>query len=107
MVHINTTNLSRAILDCEFFQAGYTCTIDYGTDSSYANLDYRDTFHTQGKVATIILSWRLRGGTIYYYIVTALSSSHCVRVRGRFQVGRYKYLCVIFQLRNSGLTFCH
>ena len=89
MVHINTTSLSRVFLECDFFRPRYSCTIDYGTDSSYTNLDYRDTSYTQVQVATITLSQRLRGGTIYYYIVTALSSSQCVRVWGRFRVGRY------------------
>ena len=90
VVRIDTTDLSSAFVECTIFQQGYTCTIDYGTDPSYTNLDYRDTSPTLGQTATIRLSQRLRADTIYYYIVSAESNSHCARVRGRFQPGRNK-----------------
>ena len=77
-------------MECAFFQREYTCTIDYGTDSSYTNLDYSDTSSTLGRIANITLSRELRGDTTYYYIVSAESNSLCVRVRGSFRAGRYK-----------------
>ena len=85
-VHVDTTNPSNVFVKCTF-QPGYSCTIDYGTDPSYTNLVYRDTSSTQGRMATITLSQRLRGDTTYYYMVSAVSSSQCVRERGRFQTG--------------------
>ena len=86
-VHVDTTNPNNVFVDCTISQPGYTCTIDYGTDPSYSNLVYRDTSSTQGRMATITLSQRLRGDTTYYYTVSAESNSQCVRVRGRFQTG--------------------
>ena len=89
-VRINTTSLSSAIVECSFYQPGYTCTIDYGTDPTYTNLVYKDTSSTLGRVTIITLSQELRGDTTYYYIVSAVStSSQCVRVRGRFRAGRH------------------
>ena len=85
-VHVDTTNPSNVFVECTF-QPGYSCTIDYGTDPSYTNLVYRDTSSTLGRMATITLSQRLRGDTTYYYMVSAVSSSRCVREWGRFQTG--------------------
>ena len=90
-VYIDTTNPTTVFVECTFYQPGYTCTIDYGTDPSYTNLVYRDTTSTQGRLATIPLSQRLRGDTTYYYMVSVVSSSHCERVRGRFQTGIHKW----------------
>ena len=90
VVRINTTNLSSSFVECTFIQPVYTCTIDYGTDPSYTNLDYRDTSYTQGQVTTIILSQELRGDTTYYYIVSAENSSQCMKVQGKFPAGMYK-----------------
>ena len=87
LVDINTINPSSVIVECTF-QPGYTCTIDYGTDPSYTDLVHRDTSSTQGRMTTINLSQRLREDTTYYYVVSAVSNSHCVRVRGRFRAGR-------------------
>ena len=92
-VHVDTTNPSNVFVECTLNQPGYICTIDYGTDPSYTNLVYRDTSSTQGRMATINLSQRLRGDTTYYYIVSAVSNSQCVRVRGRFQTGTYLSTC--------------
>lgn len=80
-VRIDTTNLSNAIVECTFYQPGYTCTIEYGTDPSYANLDYRDTSPTLGRTATITFAQMISEETTYYYTVSAESSSQCVRVR--------------------------
>ena len=99
MAYFNITDLSNAFVECTFFQPEYTCTIDYGTDSTYTNLVYRDTSSTLGLVTTIILTHRLRGGTTYYYIVSVESSSHCVRLQGRFQTGRYitlEFCCTLY-----------
>ena len=90
-VHIDTTNPTNVFVECTLNQPGYTCTIDYGTDPSYTNLVYRDTSSTLGRMATITLSQRLRGDTTYYYIVSAVSSSHCERIRGIFQTGTVIY----------------
>ena len=89
MVRIETTNISSTFVECTFYQPGYTCTIDYGTDPSHTNLVYRDTSSTQGQTATITLSQRLITGTTYYYSVSAVTDSQCVRVQGRFQIGRW------------------
>ena len=87
VIYINTTNTTGAFVECTFFEQRYTCTIDYGTDPFYTNLVYRDTSSTLGRMATITLSQRLREDTLYYYIVSAESSSQCVRVQGKFQAG--------------------
>ena len=86
-VYINFIDALSATVYCIFFQPEYTCTIDYGTDSSYTKLLYRNTTFTQNKAATIILSQKLRRATTYYFIVSAEGSSRCVRVRGSFQTG--------------------
>ena len=90
MVRVDTTYLTDTVVECAFFQREYTCTIDYGTSSSYTNLNYSDTSSTQGRIANITLSQEIRGDTTYYYIVSAESNSLCVRVRGSFRAGRYK-----------------
>ena len=86
-VRVDTTNPTNAFVECTFFEPGYNCTINYGTDSSYSNLTMRDTSSTQGEVATIDLSQELKRNISYYYIVSAVSSTQCVRVRGRFRTG--------------------
>ena len=90
MVRIDTTNSIGTVVECTFPQKEYICTIDYGTDQSYTNLVYRNTSYIPGRQTTITLSQELRGDTTYYYIVSAESNSLCVRVRGSFQVGRYR-----------------
>ena len=94
----------------------YTCTIDYGTDPSYTNLDYRDTSSTQDQIASIILSQVINGDTTYYYIVSAVTTrSQCVRVQGRFQAGRYMSLDVHMSIKKWGkcvacfppVCYCH
>ena len=82
-------------------QSGYTCTIDYGTGPSYTNLVYRDTSSTLNQTTTITLSQKIRKNVTYYYIVSAESSSRCVRVWGRFRAGRY----IVF--RTKTLLCCH
>ena len=86
-VHIDTANLSNSFVECTF-QPEYTCTIHYGTNSSYTNLHYRDISSTQGRVTTITLSQELRGDTTYYYIVSAENSFQCVKVWGEFRAGK-------------------
>ena len=90
MVCIDTANSIDTFVECAFFQREYNCTIDYGTDPSYTILLYRATSYTLGRIANITLSQRLRGDTTYYYIVSAVSNSLCVRVRGSFRAGRYR-----------------
>ena len=94
VAYINTSNLTNASVKCIFYQPDYTCTIDYGTDPSYTNLVYRDSSSTPNKIATITLSQRIKRDITYYYIVSAESSSQCVRVRGIFQAGR----CMSFDI---------
>ena len=89
--HVDTTNPTNVFVECTFFQPGYSCTIDYGTDPSYTNLVYRDTSSTLSRMATIPLSQWLRTDTTYYYIVSAVSSSHCERIQGIFQTGTVIY----------------
>ena len=86
-VRIDTTSLSSAVVECSFFQPLYNCTIDYGTDPSYTNLEYQDTSSTLGRIAIIRLLQILRPDTVYYYVVSAVSNSQCVRVQGRFRAG--------------------
>lgn len=69
------------------FQPRYTCTINYGTDSSYTNLVYNDTNSTQNREATIVLSQNIQDDTTYYFVASAESSSQCARVRGMFRTG--------------------
>lgn len=94
-VHINTANPVTPSLVCTLnLEPGYSCTIDYGTDPSYANLVYSDTSTTLGQVATITLSQELQRDTTYYFIVSAQNTSQCVRVRGTFQTGGQVNSCV-------------
>ena len=90
MVRVDNTYSTGTFVECVFFQKEFTCTIDYGTDLSYTNLDYSNTSSTLGRIANITLSQEIRGDTTYYYIVSAKSNSLCVRVRGSFRAGRYR-----------------
>ena len=93
-IRIDTTNLSSSFVECTFIQLQQprcNCTIDYGTDPSYTNLVYRDTSSTLGQVAIITLSQEIRGNTTYYYLVSAESSSRCMKVQGKFQAGVYMW----------------
>ena len=93
-IRINPINPSNVIVECTFFQPGYTCTVDYGTDPSYTNLVYRNTSFTLGQQVTITLSQRLSENTTYYYnvsVVPSESSSLRVRVQGRFCLSKYAY----------------
>jgi len=85
-VGVDTTNPGNASVGCTF-EPDYTCTIEYGTDSSYTNLIYRDNSSTVGQIAIITLSQELQKDTIYYFIVSAISSSQCLRMRGIFRTG--------------------
>ena len=116
-VYINTTNPRGAFVKCTFHPV-YNCSIDYGTDPSYTSLVHRDTSSTQGRTATITLSLVLRDDTTYYYIVSAESNSHCVRVQGKFKTGistsmsKYILNCVYKELmstekRRKGASNCH
>ena len=86
-VYVNINPLS-ATVQC-FFRPGYTCTIEYGTDPSYNKLNYSDSNSTLNRMATITLSEKIKRNTTYQYIVSAESSSSCVRVQGRFLAGRF------------------
>ena len=93
-VRINPINPRSVLVECTFFQPGYICTIDYGTDPSYTNLVYRDTSSSQSQMATITLSQSFSENTNYYYIVSVVpseSSSLHVRVQGRFRLSKYAY----------------
>lgn len=82
-VGVDTTNASVGCI----FEPGYTCAIEYGTDSSYTNLIYRDNSTTLGQIAIITFSQELQEDTTYYFIVTATSSSQCLKMRGIFRTG--------------------
>ena len=88
-ISVDTTNPSDAFLECSFLEREYICTIDYGTDPFYTNLNSRDNSSTINQLATITLSEELERNTTYYYIVSAVSNFQCVRVQGRFRTGRY------------------
>ena len=85
-VVVDSTNPAETSVEC-MFEPGYTCTIDYGTDSSYTNLVYSDNSTTHDRVTIITLSQEIHRNTTYYFIVSALSSSQCERVRGTFRTG--------------------
>ena len=105
-VHIDTTSLSSAVVECSFFQPLYNCTIDYGTDPSYTNLEYQDTSSTLGRIAIIRLLQILRADTVYYYVVSAVSNSQCVRVQGRFRAGGHMSF-IHFTIRNYLSAWLH
>ena len=105
-IHVDTTNPTNVFVECTLNQPGYSCTIDYGTNPSYTNLVYRDTSSTQGRMATITLSQTLRTDTTYYYTVSVVSSSHCERVRGRFQTGTYLSTCRPVNQERTNATTC-
>ena len=93
-VRINPINPANVFVECTFYQPGYSCTIDYGTDPSYTNLDYSDNSSTLNQTTTITLSQTLSENTNYYYIVSVVpseSSSLRVRVQGRFRLSKYAY----------------
>jgi len=85
-VSVDTSNPASVLVECTF-EPGYTCTIVYGTDPSYTNFTYSDTSSTEDQVTTITLSCELQRDTTYYFMVSAESSSQCVRVRGKFRTG--------------------
>ena len=85
-VVVDSTNPAETSVEC-MFEPGYTCTIDYGTDSSYTNLVYSDNSTTRDWVTIITLSQEIQRNTTYYFIVSAQSSSQCERVRGTFRTG--------------------
>ena len=85
-VWVDSTNIVNAFVHCTF-EPGYTCTINYGTDSSFTNLVYSDTSSTQERITTIILSQELQKDTTYYFIVSAEGSPQCARVHGTFRTG--------------------
>jgi len=91
-VSVDTSNPASVLVECTF-EAGYTCTIVYGTDPSYTNLVYSDGSTTLGQVTTIALSQDLQRETTYYFIVSAESNSQCVRVWGRFRTGIHIVTC--------------
>ena len=104
-VDVDSTNPASVIVECTF-EPDYTCTIDYGSDSSYTNLVYRDNSTTLEQVTTITLSKEVERDTIYYFIVSAESSSLCVRVRGTFRTGG----CIIYidmTRKGRGLSLGH
>ena len=91
-VRINPINPSNVFVECTFYQPGYNCTIDYGTDPSYTNLVYWDTSFTLNQTTNISLSQKLNDDTDYYYnvsVVPSESSSLRVRVQGRFCLSKY------------------
>jgi len=99
-VQINPNNV---LVECTFFQPGYTCTIDYGTDPSYTNLVYRDSSPTLGRQATITLSRSLSEDTTYYYIVSVVPSESSflrVRVQGRFRLSKFAYTHILFKKKH-------
>ena len=90
-VNVDSTNIANTFVDCTF-EPGYSCTIDYGTDSTYTNLVHRDNSSTMEGETTINLSENLQENITYYYIVSAVSTSQCERVRGRFRSGGYSQM---------------
>ena len=101
-VNVFSVNVQNVSVICTF-QPGYTCTINYGTDPSYANLTYSDTNTTQNREATIVLSQDIQNDTTYYFIASAESSSQCERVRGMFRTGGYINSGVLLY-RNAACT---
>jgi len=88
IVNVDATNTENASVNCTFMSnPGYSCAIVYDEDPSYTNLVNNDTSVTEDEEATIHLSQPLQTSTMYYFIVSAESSSRCERVRGRFQTG--------------------
>ena len=79
------------------FQPGFTCTIDYGTNSSYSNLNYSNSNNSTQNQTTIVLSQGIQDSTTYYYIASAESSSQCERVRGTFRTGLVYIYTVMLQ----------
>ena len=96
-VVVDSTNPARTSVEC-MFEPRYNCTIDYGTDSSYTNLVYSDNSITHDRMTIITLSQEIQRNTNYYFIVSALSSSQCERVRGTFRTGE----CI-----NCGVQLTH
>lgn len=86
VLRVDLENITNAIVECKF-EPGYNCSIDYGTDPSYANLVFSHTSSATGQVATINLSQNLQTNTTYFFIVSAETGSQCERVRGSFRAG--------------------
>jgi len=88
IVDVDSASIENTSVECTF-EPEYSCTIDYGTNTSFTNLNYRSTTTTSNNMTTITLSQGIEINTTYYFIVTAESNSQCARVRGSFQTSGY------------------
>ena len=75
---------------CQFLNGPVTsaaCTIQYGTDPTYANLPYTDSSNgTNVNNVTVLFSAILQGDTLYYYVVSSMG----IQMQGTFRTGKCK-----------------
>ena len=86
---------SDARLNCTFL-SGFTssahCTVQYGTDPTYTNLQYSaesTETGTAGDTVSVVLREQLNSSTVYYYTVSAVSGDVTVTVQGNFTTPQY------------------
>ena len=74
---------------CQFLNGlvtSATCTIQYGTDSTYVNLPNTDSSTgTNVNSVTVPLNTTLQAKTLYYYVVSSMG----VQMQGTFRSGVY------------------
>lgn len=74
-------------ITCKFLNGpvtSATCSVQYGTDSTYVNLPNTDTSAgTNVNSVTVPLSTPLQADTLYYYVTSAMG----VRMQGMFRLG--------------------
>ena len=109
----STNNLFNVTVDtgarevtCHFLNGpltSATCTVQYGTDSTYVNLPSTDSSTgTNVNNVTVPLSAPLLTNTVYYYLVSSMG----VQMQGIFRSGMSHYL-VYRNIDSSTLSVVH
>ena len=99
LVHQDSPN--DATIICIFlsgFNGSAHCTVQYGTDPTYSNLQYSAESietGTAGDFVIVVLREQLDSSTMYYYTVSAVSGDVTVTVQRTFTTPQYgKYVCI-------------
>ena len=88
MVDVNSPDDAMVICTflCEFNFSAH-CTVQYGTDPTYMNLQYSaesTETGTAGDSVSVVLREQLNSSTVYYYIVSAVRENVMVTVQRNF-----------------------
>ena len=96
-----TVDIGVPEVTCQFLNGpvtSATCTIRYGTDSTYVNLPNTDSSNgTNVDNVTIPLNALFQSGTLYYYVASSMG----VRLQGNFQTGEYNYITIAIHVMGA------